>query len=266
MTEKERMMRQDMIPRHLKEIEEEFEVKVLLAVESGSRAWGFASPDSDWDVRFVYVHKPEWYMQIEDGRDVIERMYDDDVDLAGWDLRKALFLFKRSNPSLLEWIHSPIVYCQDDAFVSELHALEPEYYDLVRAMQKYRGMYVSHNERYLQNEGYTLKRFLYYLRGVLACRWIEMYRSAPPVQFTELVQGTVMEKTILEGVNEVLRLKSESRENYKKTVDDCLVAYAEHLAAYYSRFDLAALKDEENLHDSRLLNELMFKVVMQHSI
>ena len=95
------------IPAHLHCIEHEHEVKILLAVESGSRAWGFESDNSDWDVRFIYVHKPEWYFIVEEQRDVIEQMYDDDVDLDGWELRKTLRLFRRSNPSLLEWFNSP---------------------------------------------------------------------------------------------------------------------------------------------------------------
>ena len=94
----------------LRQIENDNDVRVLLAVESGSRAWGFASKDSDWDVRFIYVHKPEWYFSIDEQRDVIEEMYAEYIDAVGWDIKKALALLKRSNPSLMEWIQSPIVY------------------------------------------------------------------------------------------------------------------------------------------------------------
>ncbi len=94
----------------LAQAEQRYDVKVLLAVESGSRAWGFASPDSDWDVRFIYVHRPEWYLGIDEKRDVIEEMLPLDIDLAGWDLRKALRLFRKSNPPLLEWLRSPLNY------------------------------------------------------------------------------------------------------------------------------------------------------------
>ena len=98
---------QERISKHLREIEEQHHVKILYAVESGSRAWGFASPDSDWDVRFIYVHEPEWYFHIEEQKDTIEQMFPDETDMSGWDLRKALRLFKSSNPSLFEWLHSP---------------------------------------------------------------------------------------------------------------------------------------------------------------
>ena len=112
------------IPTHLREVEEEFGVKILLAVESGSRAWGFESKNSDWDVRFIYVHKPEWYFMIKEQRDVIERMYEDDVDLSGWELRKALVMFSRGNPSLLEWFNSPKVYYRNEEFIRRVLEVE----------------------------------------------------------------------------------------------------------------------------------------------
>ena len=88
------------ICKHLREIEEQHHIKILYVVESGSRAWGFSSPDSDWDVRFIYVHEPEWYFHIEEQKDTIEQMFPDETDMSGWDLKKALRLFKSSNPSL----------------------------------------------------------------------------------------------------------------------------------------------------------------------
>ena len=92
--------------------EKEHGVRILLAVESGSRAWGFESPNSDFDARFIYVHPRDWYLSVglEEQRDVIEYPIVDDIDLNGWDLRKALRLFWKSNPAFVEWIQSPIVY------------------------------------------------------------------------------------------------------------------------------------------------------------
>ena len=102
------------IIEELQKIEETEDVKIIMAVESGSRAWGFASPDSDYDVRFIYVHEPEWYFHIEEQKDTIEQMFPDETDMSGWDLKKALRLFKSSNPSLFEWLHSPIIYQMDE--------------------------------------------------------------------------------------------------------------------------------------------------------
>lgn len=116
------------ICKHLREIEEQHHIKILYAVESGSRAWGFSSPDSDWDVRFIYVHEPEWYFHIEEQKDTIEQMFPDETDMSSWDLKKALRLFKSSNPSLFEWLHSPIIYQMDETFINEIRQMETQYF------------------------------------------------------------------------------------------------------------------------------------------
>ncbi|MCE9610243.1 MAG: nucleotidyltransferase domain-containing protein [Chthoniobacter sp.] len=106
--------------RHaLAQVEAERNVRVLFACESGSRAWGFASRDSDYDVRFLYVHRRDWYLSVEDRRDVIEQPIADDLDVSGWELRKALRLLRKSNPPLLEWLKSPVVYRHDPVFAAE---------------------------------------------------------------------------------------------------------------------------------------------------
>jgi uncharacterized protein len=112
----------------LAQVETERNVRVLFACESGSRAWGFASRDSDYDVRFLYVHRRDWYLSVEDRRDVIERPIADDLDVSGWELRKALRLLRKSNPPLFEWLKSPVVYRRDPAFAGELGALAAEFY------------------------------------------------------------------------------------------------------------------------------------------
>ncbi len=109
-------------------IEEEESVKILYAVESGSRAWGFESTDSDYDVRFIYIHKPEWYLSIDERRDVIERPINNLLDFSGWDIKKALKLFRKSNPPLLEWIRSPILYLEQSLFMTSLKSLEKQFY------------------------------------------------------------------------------------------------------------------------------------------
>lgn len=256
----------EVINQHLRDIENENNVRILLAVESGSRAWGFASPDSDWDVRFIYVHRPEWYLQIEEGRDVIEHMYDDEVDASGWDLKKALYLFRRANTSLLEWLHSPIVYHQDNDFIETMHKLEPSYFDACKVLLNYKGMYISHNERYLQGQQYPLKRFLYYLRGILACKWIESRGSMPPILFTELLTSTVTDKTIVSDILGILRLKSESKEHNNTQVDLRLVEFAENMAKYYADFDAEKLSKQEKGFETKCdeLDKLLYNTVMQN--
>src|SRR5690606_13894549 len=120
------------IMRRIRDAEQEHGVRVLYAVESGSRAWGFASPNSDYDVRFIYVHPHDWYLSVdlEDKRDVIEYEIVDDIDINGWDLRKALKLFWKSNPSFVEWMQSPIVYVDDRTFSEGVRSLMPGIYSV----------------------------------------------------------------------------------------------------------------------------------------
>ena len=98
------------IQEKLNQLEAEYGVQILLAVESGSRAWGFASPDSDYDVRFIFWHPKDWYLSVFEQRDVIELPVDAVLDISGWDIRKALRLLWKSNAALIEWLNSPIVY------------------------------------------------------------------------------------------------------------------------------------------------------------
>jgi len=114
----------------LREIERAHNVTILYACESGSRAWGFASPDSDYDVRFVYVHRPAWYLTVDPGRDVIELPITDELDINGWELRKTLRLLRKSNGTLLEWLHSPIVYQRKEPWVEELKGFAYAHYSL----------------------------------------------------------------------------------------------------------------------------------------
>lgn len=124
----------------LERIEREHDVVVLYACESGSRAWGFASPDSDYDVRFVYVHQPEWYQRVEEPRDVIERPLSDELDISGWELRKALRLMRKSNPALLEWLGSPLVYREEPGVREELLWLGSAFHSVPGSRHHYLSM------------------------------------------------------------------------------------------------------------------------------
>ena len=104
----------------LKAIEREKNIEILFAVESGSRAWGFASPDSDYDIRFVYKHKKDWYLNLWETKDTIEFMTEEDLDGSGWDIRKALKLLAKSNASFTGWLFSPIVYRAESSFLEEI--------------------------------------------------------------------------------------------------------------------------------------------------
>ncbi len=111
------------ITEQLDRLEREEQIRILYACESGSRAWGFPSQDSDYDVRFLYIRRPEWYLSIFDKRDVIERPISEKLDIGGWDLRKALNLYRKSNPPLLEWLQSPIRYSEKYGVAEQLRGI-----------------------------------------------------------------------------------------------------------------------------------------------
>lgn len=195
-------------------IEAEEQVRVLFAVESGSRAWGFASTDSDFDVRLIYIHRPEWYLSIDtdERRDVIEKMLPDDIDLSGWDIRKASRLFAKSNPPLLEWLDSPIVYRDDPLFTSALRGLLPAYYSPAACMHHYLRMARNDTSAYLRGPLVRWKKYFYVLRPLLACRWIEQDRGPVPMLFSTLLETITDQPALRATIDDLLARKMASSE------------------------------------------------------
>ncbi len=155
------------ILRKLNEIENRENVKILLAVESGSRAWGFASPDSDYDVRFIYVRPREDYLRLEKTRDVIELPIEGELDINGWDLDKTLRLLRASNPTLFEWLSSPIVY-RETEFARDFQGIMQQYFSSKRGLSHYLSMAGRNYREYLKGEKVKAKKYFYVLRPVLA--------------------------------------------------------------------------------------------------
>ncbi|PGL71391.1 nucleotidyltransferase domain-containing protein [Bacillus sp. AFS055030] len=203
---------QDVIKEKLKQIENEHDVKILFAVESGSRAWGFPSKDSDYDVRFVYVHRKDWYLSIDQKRDVIEYPINDLLDLSGWDLKKALNLFAKSNPALLEWLRSPIVYYDDLTISVVLRKIGNEILSKKACIYHYLHMAKGNYRDYLQGEEVKIKKYFYVLRPILACMWIQKYNEIPPVLFDELLKMEGLEQDFLEEVEKLLIRKKQGEE------------------------------------------------------
>lgn len=174
------------IQDNLNEIEKKYKVKILLAVESGSRAWGFASPDSDYDVRFIYMHEPKEYLRIDRMRDVIEWKLDEILDINGWDLKKALQAFAKGNPNILEWASSPIVYRKAEEW-NDILPSAFYFFSEKTALCHYYGTARSTLEEFLKGEQVKYKKYFYALRPLLCCKWIEIYHCAPPVLFNDLM-------------------------------------------------------------------------------
>ena len=192
------------IQLELARIEREHSVRILYAVESGSRAWGFASRDSDFDVRFIYLHPLEWYLSIGKQRDVIEHPVSGQLDISGWDLRKALGLFRKSNPPLLEWLGSPTVYLDRLKLAEQLRELMQESFSPVSCLYHYLHMAQGNYREYLRGDTVRVKKYFYVLRPILACSWIEKYRTMPPTEFARLYADTKLAPSLRMAIDELL--------------------------------------------------------------
>lgn len=250
----------ELIQQHLRDLEASQQIKVLFAAESGSRAWGFESPDSDWDVRFIYVRPPLHYLNVQPIRDVIEEMLPNDIDLAGWDLPKALFLFQKSNPSLYEWLNSPIVYQKDNEFVDALKQLVPQYQSLKAGMYHYRSMAKTNFHKFLDQPIVSHKKYLYVLRPVLACQYIEKHKVWPPMAFQNLVDSASLSDQLLRGIEELLAKKMAGSEFTTGPVNPVL---HEFVVAELDRLMLLSLETDSN-PDQAPLNELLRATVARN--
>ena len=199
------------IKEKLREIEERENVTILLAIESGSRAWGFASPDSDYDVRFIYVRPMEEYLRLDSPKDTIEWQLDEVLDINGWDLRKALIQFKKGNATLFEWSNSPVVYKRTDTW-DKIYQVAKSYFSAKTGIYHYYGTARNTYETYLQDELVKYKKYFYALRPLLACKYIEEYNCPPPVLFNDLLKLDLPDE-LRQGIDELLEIKKVTQES-----------------------------------------------------
>lgn len=203
---------QTAILSNLSQIEADEHIRILYACESGSRAWGFPSADSDYDVRFIYLHPVDWYLTVFEGRDVIERQITAGLDINGWDLKKALRLFRKSNPPLLEWLGSPIVYLERYSITARLRSLAAVYYSPTASIYHYLHMARRNYREYLQGDEVWVKKYFYVLRPVLAMNWIEQGQGVPPTDFNILVEKLVGDATLRAAIDGLLAAKRAGAE------------------------------------------------------
>jgi predicted nucleotidyltransferase len=206
--------------QELTRIGRQHNVRILLAVESGSRAWGFASPDSDYDIRFVYAHDRDWYLSIFEDRDVIEEMLPDRLDINGWDLRKTLRLFAKCNFALNEWLGSPIVYSEAPGFRNRLVKMIPRYFNPISAMHHYRSMADRALAEHLTDGQIAIKKLFYVLRPLLACRWIRHKATQPPTEFEKLTAPSWIAAEEREWIANLLKQKSVAFEAQSVGLDE----------------------------------------------
>ncbi len=195
----------------LKTLEETDRIKILYACESGSRAWGFESPDSDYDVRFIYVKHLDFYLSIEQQRDTIE-IREGELDFVGWDLKKALFLLRKSNPSLTEWLNSPIVYLKENIFFDSAIKLLKRSFNPKASMHHYLSLAKSNYREYLRGKQVRLKKYFYVIRPILALKWIEANNRIPPIEIDRLLQEVSLSEEIRNSIYGLLKEKKKTKE------------------------------------------------------
>ena len=213
----------------LKTIEKKEDVCILYAVESGSRAWGFASPDSDYDVRFIYVRHAKDYLKLEKVRDVIEWQQDSILDINGWDLQKALRLLRNSNPTLFEWSNSPIIYRTTETWENIKKEIN-RYFLMKAGLHHYLSTATSNYQEYLKGETVKLKKYFYVIRPLLACKWILKKKCPPPMLFSDLVEAE-LEQEMRPTIDKLLQLKTITSEVGEGRRIDALNEYIDKLIA-----------------------------------
>lgn len=196
----------------IKEIEVEENIRVLYACESGSRAWGFPSANSDYDVRFIYIRPINWYLSVEPGKDVIEYKIKDNLDINGWDLKKALPLLRKTNPPLLEWLGSPIVYYEKYSVTQKMRELANKYHSSSAYFFHYFHMANGNFREYLQGESVWVKKYFYVLRPLLAMKWVEDGRGIVPTDFNFLLESLDLHEKLKTEIRELVKRKQEGDE------------------------------------------------------
>lgn len=216
---------ENIIQNELKKIEQQENITILLAVESGSRAWGFASPDSDYDVRFIYLRPLEDYLKLEKTRDVIEIPITDELDINGWDLDKTLKLLYKSNPTVFEWFSSPIIY-QTSPFTLRFQNLMQQYFSSKNGLWHYLSMAKGNFREYLKGDQVRAKKYFYVLRPILACQWILQKQTPPPMLFSELMRSQ-LDPALKPVLDDLLDLKINSPEIQLIPRNDVINEYLE---------------------------------------
>ncbi|MDC8002911.1 nucleotidyltransferase domain-containing protein [Aureisphaera galaxeae] len=240
--------------KRLLEIEKNSGVDIFFACESGSRAWGFASPDSDFDVRFIYTHSIEWYMGVSEKRDTIDLM-DGDFDAVGWELRKQLRLMKKSNVPALEHLFSPIIYKEDES-LGELREIGLECFSSIACMYHYLSMSLKYLEK-LEGDTMRLKDVFYALRTGLAGAWILEYKSMPPVVFSEMLSLTP--DPVSDEIRNLMNLKATKNESYRHSRNELVLDFLTETIARNKEY---AKSLPSGKPDSERIDHYLYKTVM----
>ncbi len=224
------------IKKELQRLEKQHDIKILYAVESGSRAWGFASLDSDWDVRYIYIHTLDWYLKIDEQKDSQEEILPNEIDLSGWELKKALRLFRKSNPPLLEWLNSPMVYLEQFSTATKLRDMTSKYFNPKSCIYHYLHMADGNYRTYLQKDVVRVKKYFYVLRPILACDWILQTNTMAPMEFSKLLESQVTDSNLKNEIEKLLVRKISGEELNEEPKIQIINDFVEEKIQFYSKY------------------------------
>ena len=250
---------QEKIKKYLSDLEQEKGIEILLACETGSRAWGFPSPDSDFDVRIIYKHQKDWYLSLLEEKDTIEFFLDNnEIDISGWDLRKSLRLLWKSNPPLLERIQSPIIYKVDSEFLININSIAQKTYSRIATIHHYLSMAKKAFDEVTSLQEYKLKKFFYALRASVACLWILEKEEMPPIEFSKMLIGLDLQENLLARINQLIEIKSTISEAYLHTGEKELIDF---MQSCINRADIESKSLPSSKGQMNDLNEFFIKTL-----
>ena len=243
-------MTHDEIINGLEALEEKFNIRILYACESGSRAWGFPSPDSDYDIRFIYAHPIDWYLSVFPGKDTIDLPISGDSDMGGWDIRKSFGLMKKSNCALIEWLSSPIVYTEDTAAIEYIKsAVKPSFLS-ISSCHHYLSMAKNKYDEILTSEETKLKTYFYSLRATLCALHIIDKQSPPPMEISKLNEQ-YFPSELLPQYEELLSRKMANIESHRTDRLGWLDTFLKDSLIYIEQ----NLPEKQNKLDTKVLDE-----------
>lgn len=233
------------IVSRLKEIEEKYAIEILFACESGSRAWGFPSTDSDYDVRFIYKRKKDHYMSAFEESTELSFSVEDGLDVIGWDIKKVFFLLHKSNVTPFEWLQSPIVYCEEEGFGSYMKSVFLDFYIAKRHIHHYLGI-VRGRMGYVSFEEMKLKSFFYIMRSLLSAYWNMKFGTYAPMEFEPLM--TLLPDKIKIYCKEMKALKLTVDESFVFNLSDELrtfvIGLQSEIEVYTDTLDAGGISKE----------------------
>lgn len=219
----------DNIISKLKQTEEDHNVKIALAIESGSRAWGFASEDSDYDCRFIYTHPKDWYISVFDKKDTIIYDVDKIFDINGWDIKKVLKHISKSNAVMFEWLSSNQIYVKNDEVKIILNDLAADFFNPISVSYHYLSIAKNKLNEILDDEIINnktkLKKYFYVMRPIANLNFIYDFNKMPPIEYDKTLSCIKIDDKIYDQIQIFKNIKIKTDESFEIPRNDILIGY-----------------------------------------